>query len=205
MGKLRGLYIITDERLISYDNIEQSLSPALENGASIVQLRDKTHTTEELIPVAIKIKSLCKYYKTLFIVNDNVELALEVDADGVHVGKGDVHISSIREKMIGKIIGVSCYGNVLMAKQMEQQGADYAAFGSFFVSPTKPQAPVVEKKVLQEAKEVLSIPICAIGGITVENAGELVAIGADMIAVISGIFAKGSIAENATLLSSLFV
>ena len=204
MRQLHGLYIITDETLTPYNSIEQSIKPALENGASIVQLRDKTHMTEELLPVALKIRSLCSRYNSLFIVNDNAELALKVDADGVHVGKDDVHISSIRKEMPGKIIGVSCYGDVLRARQMEKEGADYAAFGSFFVSTTKPLASIVEKTVLKEAKEILGIPVCAIGGITVENASELVAMGVDMIAVISGIFGKGSVAENAALFSALF-
>ncbi|HLC16379.1 MAG TPA: thiamine phosphate synthase [Thermodesulfovibrionia bacterium] len=151
------------------------------------------------------MKTLCHRYNCLFIVNDNTELALKAGADGVHVGKDDAHIKTIKKQMAGRIIGVSCYGDIERAQQMEQQGADYAAFGSFFISPTKPHAPVVAKEILKEAKQRLTIPVCAIGGITVDNAHELVAMGADMIAVTGGIFGQGTTAENAAGFTSLFL
>jgi thiamine-phosphate pyrophosphorylase len=204
MRKLCGLYVITDEKLTPYKTIEHTLEIALQHGASMVQLRDKTRTTEELVPVALKLKTLCRRYNRLFIVNDNTDLAIKTDADGVHIGKDDLHITTIRKQMAGKIIGVSCYGDIVRAQQVEQDGADYVAFGSFFLSSTKPQASVVAKKILTEAKKQLKIPVCAIGGITVDNAHELVAMGADMIAVIGGIFGQGSVADNAARFTVLF-
>ena len=204
--KLSGLYVITDEKLTPYENdqILKKVEKALKGGAKIVQLRDKTKTDEDLIPYAIALKKLSHKYGAIFIINDRVELALKVDADGVHLGKEDLFVTSARKVLKDKIIGVSCYGDLKRAKEMEALSADYVAFGSFFPSPTKPEAKVVDKKIVSEAKKLLRIPVCAIGGITLERAKELVELGADMIAVISDIWKAENIEERARGYKKLF-
>jgi len=204
--KLSGLYVITDEKLTPYENnqIFDKVERALRGGAKVVQLRDKKNSDEFLIPYAQALKELCHKYKAIFVVNDRVELALKVDADGVHLGKEDLFVTSARKVLKDKIIGVSCYGDLKRAKEMEALSADYVAFGSFFPSPTKPEAKVVDKKIVSEAKKLLRIPVCAIGGITLERAKELVELGADMIAVISDIWKAENIEERARGYKKLF-
>ncbi|MCD6489578.1 MAG: thiamine phosphate synthase [Thermodesulfobacterium sp.] len=204
--KLSGLYVITDEKLTPYENnkILDKVEKALKGGAKIVQLRDKKNPDEFLISYAQTLKKLCHRYNAIFVVNDRVELALKVNADGVHLGKDDLSISSARKILKDKIIGVSCYGDLKRAKEMENLSADYVAFGSFFPSPTKPEAEIVDKKIILEAKKILKIPICAIGGITLERAKELIEFGADMIAVISDIWKAENIAERARGYKKLF-
>jgi thiamine-phosphate pyrophosphorylase len=204
--ELKGLYVITDEKLTPYkDNqIFFKVKEALEGGARIVQLRDKTHSDEFLLPYAKELKRLCKEYQALFIINDRVELAYKVDADGVHLGKDDVSIEVALKILKDKIIGISCYGDLERAKKMEALGASYVAFGSFYPSPTKPEAKRVDKQILVQAKKMLKIPICAIGGITLERAKELITLGADMIAVISDIWKAENIRKRAEGYSKLF-
>jgi thiamine-phosphate pyrophosphorylase len=201
--KLRGLYAITDEHLTPYEEIENYVRKAIKGGAKIVQLRDKTRSDEELYGVAMKIKKICKKHKTLFVLDDRVVLAKAIDADGVHIGGEDTPIEVAR-KILGrkKIIGVSCYGDIKKAKEAIRQSADYVAFGSFFVSKTKPHATVVDKSVLSAAKK-LGVPVCAIGGIEATNAKELVKAGADMISVISSLWC-GDVVSNAKELCKAF-
>lgn len=202
---LKGLYLITDKKLSPYENIENYLTPALENGVKIVQFRDKDSDEEELLRVSLKIKGLCKKHNALFLINDFVDLAKEIDADGVHIGKDDEECALAR-RVLGKnkIIGVSCYGDIFRAKEFEHRGASYVAFGAFFVSPTKPNAPTININTLQSAKKLLKIPICAIGGITLENAPLLKNAGADMVAVISDILKAKDIGDRAKKYKEIF-
>jgi thiamine-phosphate pyrophosphorylase len=202
---MRGLYLITDETLTPYDDIEHYLTPALQNGAKIIQLRDKTGDDETLLQTALKIKALCREYEATFIINDRVDLAREVDADGLHIGRDDESFELAR-RMMGKkkIIGVSCYGDIFRAKELEHRGVDYVAFGSFFPSATKPHAPTISLSVLADAKRMLNVPVCAIGGITSENAPALVQNGADMIAVISDLWLSDDIAARCRIYAELF-
>lgn len=204
--KLLGLYVITDEKLTPYENnqILERVEEVLKGGARIVQLRDKRNSDEFLLPYAKALKDLCHKYGAIFIVNDRVELALKADADGVHLGEEDPDIKYARKILRNKIIGISCYGDVERAKEMELLGASYVAFGSFFSSPTKPEARIVDKKILLEAKKILEIPVCAIGGITLEKAEELIKLSADMIAVISDIWKAENIKERAKKYKELF-
>jgi len=201
--KLRGLYAITDENLTPYEDIESYVRKAIKGGARVVQLRDKTRSDEELYGVAMKIKKICQKHKALFVLDDRVVLAKAVKADGVHIGGDDTPIEVAR-KILGrkKIIGVSCYGDIQRARDAVEKGADYVAFGSFFVSKTKPHAKVVDKSVLSAAKK-LGVPVCAIGGIDATNAKELVEAGADMISVISSLW-SGDVLSNAKKLSGVF-
>jgi len=141
----------------------------------------------------------------LFIINDNVQLAKQVSADGVHLGKEDNNISQAR-KQLGKtaIIGISCYNQIQRAIEAEQQGADYIAFGRFFPSKTKPHATAADPQIIIQAKQKISIPIVAIGGITAENANTVISAGADSIAVINGVFAQKNITNAVKDLAELF-
>ncbi len=205
--KLRGFYAITDPRLTPYEGKEifKKVESALRGGTKLLQLRDKYHSNEYLIPIATELKALCKDYGAIFIIDDRVELAKICEADGVHLGKDDAPLSHARD-FLGKdkIIGASCYSSLEKAIRAEKEGADYVAFGSFFPSPTKPEAPLAPKDILKKAKKILSIPVCAIGGITLEKAGELIDMGADMIAVISDLWNSEDIEKKAREYSALF-
>jgi len=186
--KLQGLYIISDDSLTPKENLLNDIETVLRAGTSIIQLRDKISSDEEIEILVKNIEELCKKYNAIFVLNDRVELAIKLQCQGLHIGKSDYdRIDFIREHFKG-IIGVSCYDNVKFAKSMQDKNMDYVAFGSFFTSPTKPNSNVVSKQVLYEAKELLDIPVCAIGGITNENANELLESKTDMLAVISDIW-----------------
>ena len=186
--KLQGLYIISDDSLTPKENLLNDIETVLRAGTSIIQLRDKISSDEEIEILVKNIEELCKKYNAIFVLNDRVELAIKLQCQGLHIGKSDYdRIDFIREHFKG-IIGVSCYDNVKFAKSMQDKNMDYVAFGSFFTSPTKPYSNVVSKQVLYEAKELLDIPVCAIGGITNENANELLESKTDMLAVISDIW-----------------
>lgn len=201
---MKGLYVITDEKLTPYDKILDMVQQALEGGARFVQLRDKNNKDEFLFEYGLKLKQLCQQYGAYFIVNDRVELALKLDADGVHVGEEDENIEKVMEMMKGKIVGVSCYGNVERAKQMQQAGASYVAFGSFYPSPTKPKSKIVPKEIITQAKRELTIPVCVIGGINVERAKELVNLGADIVAVVSDVWTADDIKHRCLEYKKLF-
>lgn len=206
MSTLRGLYVITDERLTPYDGdqILQKITSALRGGAKLVQLRDKTKKDEELVEIAIKIKEICHNFEAFFIVNDRPGLAKLVDADGIHIGRDDLPIEIVRRELPDKIVGVSCYGDIKRAIEVQNKGADYVAFGSLFPSPTKPQSEVIPLEILKEARNLLDIPICAIGGITLDKAEEIIKSGAQMIAVISDIWLASDIEKRAREYEILF-
>jgi thiamine-phosphate pyrophosphorylase len=175
------LYALTDEKL---ENIESFVETLLSEGVRVIQLRDKTLSDRELEPTAKRLLEMCREREAKLILDDRVELVKEIDCHGVHIGKDDMRLKEVREFLPeDKIVGVSCYGNVKYAQKMRDDGATYVAFGSFFYSNTKPTSNIVSKSVLIEAKQVLDIPICVIGGITAENISVLSE--ADMFAVVS--------------------
>ena len=191
---LRGLYVITDTALIPDDQFSTRVAAALRGGARIVQYRDKRDAPDLRLKLATDMVRLCREHGALSIINDDVELAARVGADGVHIGKDDAALNHARERLgQGAIIGVSCYNRLDLALEAEQQGADYVAFGAFFPSRTKPDAVPATLELLATAKQKLHVPLCAIGGITLDNAAPLVSAGADMLAVISAVFAVADI------------
>jgi len=201
---LNGLYVISDDVLTPKDILLNKIEKALKGGAKIVQLRDKKSLDNEIEQLVINLETLCKKYDALFVLNDRVDLAIKLQCSGLHVGKSDYEkIDNIRKNFKG-ILGISCYGDLKTAKIMEEKGADYVAFGSFFTSPTKPQSKVVPKEVLKEAKKLLKIPTCAIGGITLANSKELLENSVDMLAVISDIWKSESIENRSNQFSKLF-
>ncbi len=199
---MQGLYVITDGS--TGDILLGKVEQALRGGAAIVQYRDKTSDTARRQQEAAALRSLCRDHHALFIINDDVALAKAVQADGVHVGREDSALATARDTL-GKsaLIGVSCYNRLELALEAAAQGADYIAFGSFFPSPTKPHAPRATLALLQQARQQLDLPICAIGGITLDNAASLLANGADMLAVITDVFNSPDIARQAARYQAL--
>lgn len=182
-----GLYAITQTENKSCDTILQEVSLALKGGVSVIQYRDKNPA--DAIYLAKKLLSLCKQYNVPLLINDNADLAEHIGADGVHLGKNDGDIVTIRNQLGSKaIIGISCYNDLSSAEKAQKCGADYVAFGRFFPSTSKPLAAPAEIKTLRQAKNKIQIPIVAIGGILPSNGGELLKAGADILAVIDGIF-----------------
>lgn len=197
---LNGLYAITDEILTPHDTILTQCETALQAGVKILQYRNKTQNDEAVMPICVALQALCRTYDALFIIDDRPHLATQIAADGIHIGKNDMPLSQARALFPKGIIGVSCYGSVKKARQAQEEGANYVAFGSFFPSPTKPHSGIVSLDVLKKAKEVLAIPVCAIGGISIENIDQVAQHKPDMISVVSGIF-QGDIAFNVTQLT----
>lgn len=202
---LKGLYAITDENLIPEKHFNQIVESALQGGAKIIQYRDKSNDQEKRLHQATILQSLCQKYKSLCIINDDIELAKEINADGVHLGKDDNSIAEAR-KVLGNdaIIGVSCYNDLNLAVDAERNSADYVAFGAIFPSPTKPNAAAADLDIISNAKSKLTIPICVIGGITEINIHQVVEHGSDMAAVISSLFSVNDTKDTAATFSSHF-
>lgn len=202
--KLRGLYVITDNKLTPNEDILQKVELSLKGGAKIVQLRDKKNSYEEVKQIAIKIQDLAKKYDALFVLNDDVNLACEIQCDGLHIGKSDyINFEQIRKNFKG-LIGVSCYGDINHGKIFRDLGADYVAFGSFFSSPTKPDSNIVPLSTISEAKKQLDIPICAIGGINGQNISKVMEQEPDMVSLISDIWTSDDIKSKSNFYANKF-
>ncbi len=189
--KLFGLYAITNESLMPEAHFLAMAEAALTSGARILQYRDKSKNHEKRYSQAAALKKLCTKHNACFIINDDIELLKQVDADGIHIGKNDNSLAEVRKQLgAKKIIGVSCYNQIEMAQNAIQQGADYIAFGSFFGSSIKPDAPQANIDLITRIKKQSDIPLCCIGGITLQNHVSLLNAGADMLAVISDLFTQ---------------
>jgi thiamine-phosphate pyrophosphorylase len=182
----RGLYAITPEHCTDTHRLLEAVAAAIRGGAALVQYRAKRNAQRAQ---AFALKDLCSAHDVALIVNDDAALARDIDAAGVHLGRDDMSIAAARV-LLGEraIVGVSCYNDLQRAIAAERDGASYVAFGSFFPSMTKPAAARASPELLRQAAAALTIPIVAIGGITPENGPALVAAGADLLAVIDGIF-----------------
>ena len=193
----RLLYAVTDRHWLNGQTLYEQVEEALKGGATFIQLREKNLTEEEFLEEAKKIQQLCKEYRVPFIINDNVKLAKEIDADGVHVGQSDMEALDVRAQLgEDKIIGVSAR-TVEQALLAEKHGADYLGVGAVFQTGTKTDAREVEHSVLKEICTKVDIPVVAIGGITQDNVKELSGSGINGVAVISAIFAQKDV-ETAT-------
>ncbi len=201
----RGLYVITDSEQVDFTSLLAKTEIALMSGAVMLQYRNKNRNDPDKFRQASTLQSLCKQYHVPFIINDDVELARELDADGVHLGKEDISCKKARI-MLGpdKIIGLSCYNLLETAIDAISQGATYVAFGAFFPTSTKTGTVKTGLLLLHEAKKRLNLPIVAIGGITPENGRALVEAGADYLAVISGIYGVADTAQAVHSYISLF-
>ncbi len=203
--KLKGLYAITDERLITEEDFRQKVELALLGGSKIIQYRDKSSNQKKRLQQASTLRSICEQYQALCIINDDIELSKAVNAHGVHLGKDDVSLTKARQALGNDaIIGVSCYNDLSLAIDAEKNSADYVAFGAMFSSSTKPEAINADIDIISNAKQQLSIPVCAIGGITDKNIQLLIQQGVDMAAVISILFASNDIKDTADSLSKHF-
>jgi len=183
----RGLYAITQPDNKTTDTLLEEVAAAIRGGAVIVQYRDKNPI--DAVATAAKLLELCRQHTVPLIINDNIELAVTIGADGVHLGQTDGNIAQAR-KQLGQnaIIGVSCYNSLELAITAETEGANYVAFGRFFPSTSKPLAAPAQLQTLHQAKAKLNVPIVAIGGILPENGQSLLKAGADLLAVIGGLF-----------------
>ncbi len=204
-NRLKGLYAITDQQLITEENFSESIEATLQGGARIIQYRDKSNNQNKRLRQANLLRELCHQYHAICIINDDIELARAVNAHGVHLGKNDLSLTMARQ-VLGEnaIIGVSCYNDLDRAIAAENDKADYVAFGAIFSSTTKPDANVAGLDIITKAKQQLAIPVCTIGGITQENIQLVIQQGADMAAVISGIFSAENIKQSTTALSQFF-
>lgn len=188
----RGLYAIADTHWIGAEHIVGAVRGAIRGGAVMIQLRDKQNIVSGNPEKLDALLALCRDHQVPFLINDDVELAATIQADGVHVGLEDGDLTSIRSRLGDQaIIGVSCHNDPGCARTAIQQSANYVAFGRFYPSSSKPDAPAADPETLCLAQRELPVPIVAIGGITADNMPALLAAGADLCAVISGIFAHG--------------
>ena len=184
---LRGLYAITPE-LESTEELVARVHACIAGGAALVQYRAKGTAVERQREQATRLARMCRENGVLFIVNDSIELAGLVGADGVHLGREDADVRAARAALGSRVIGISCYNEIERVRSAAQAGADYVAIGSVFASRTKPGAVNAPLALLGEAKRVGQRPVAAIGGITPANSRDAIAAGADMLAVISAVF-----------------
>ena len=189
------IYAISDDILMPENLALEYAREILECGVKFFQFRSKKALKNEKL--ASEILNLCEKFGAKFIVNDDVKFAKKIGAKAVHLGKDDENIKEAFE-ILGKdaYVGVSCYNDISLAINAAKNGASYAAFGSVFTSPTKPNAPKCGLEIVKEAKQILNLPICVIGGINETNICSLSHAKPDLIAVISVIYKDGNIKEN---------
>ena len=202
-ARLRGLYAVTPAmedtaRLVAL--VEECIA----GGAGLVQYRAKRAAPALALEQARRLASACRAHRVLLIVNDSVDLALAVQADGVHLGRDDLDARRARAALPTKIVGVSCYDDPRLARAAASAGADYVAIGSVFPSGTKPNAAPASLDNLAHARAGSGLPVAAIGGITADNAARVVAAGADMLAVVSALFDAADVRAAARFLARLF-
>jgi len=201
---MKGLYAITPD-LADTGELLRRAREALLGGVRLFQYRNKPAHAALRREQAAALLRLCHDHDAQVIVNDDLNLALAIGADGVHLGREDGDLAAARAALGGnRILGVSCYDDLEQARQARRSGADYVAFGSFFASLTKPHAVRPRQTLLTEAKSELDLSICAIGGITLQNAPQLIAAGADLLAVVTDLFQAPDIRARATAYTSLF-
>jgi thiamine-phosphate pyrophosphorylase len=203
-ARLHGLYLISNHQDHDSQRLFDDVRLALLGGVKILQYRDKSGEQEKHLSQCLQLRKMTSDFGCLLIINDDARLAQQVDADGVHLGQEDGNISQARQ-LLGedKIIGISCYNQIELARQAANQGADYIAFGRFFPSRTKPDAKQAHPEILHRAR-TLQLPVVAIGGISQDNAPGLIKAGAEMIAVIDAVFGQGDIKTATKQFQNLF-
>ena len=204
--RLAGLYAITpdaDDSRALIERVRSAMQAGAPSGWAALQYRNKHAGAAQRAAEAHALAELCREYGVPLIVNDDVDLALAVGADGVHLGRSDGDLASARARIGARLLGASCYDSLDSARRAIAAGADYVAFGSVFASPTKPDAVRAPLSLLRSAR-VLGVPLAAIGGITLENATDVIRAGADCIAVISALFDAPDISGRAHALADLF-
>jgi len=201
---IKGLYAITPDSA-DLNTLIQKTQWAIEGGAFMVQYRSKILNRDVKMQQCAAILRLCREYEIPCIVNDDVDMCRILEADGVHLGEKDDNIAEVRH-ILGEnaIIGSSCYDQLDRAKSAQKEGASYVAFGAMFPTSTKPNAPRATLALLKEAKREIQIPIVAIGGITVNNAHDVIKTGIDAIAVITSLYEAKIIKETAETFAKMF-
>lgn len=204
--RIQGLYAITDPVLTPPPTLLHQVQQALEGGARIIQYRDKTSPAPLRLQLARQLRELTRTYQRLLIINDDIELCLDSDADGVHLGQEDTPLMEARQRLgRHRIIGATCHGSVTLAQQAMGQGAHYLAFGRFFPSLTKPDAKPAELEPLRDFLQSCPLPTVAIGGINLNNAAPLLEAGFSMLAVIQDVFDRPDIKDHCQRYQSLFI
>lgn len=199
------LYAVTDRSWLNGESLYSQVEKALKGGVTFVQLREKNLDQEHFLQEAKEIKELCRKYHVPFVINDNVEIAAAIDADGVHVGQSDMEAGDVRARLgKDKIIGVTAK-TVEQALLAEQRGADYLGVGAVFHTGSKADAKEINHETFKGICAAVKIPVVAIGGISKDNVMQLAGYGMDGIAVISGIFAQPDIEEAAHNLKNLTI
>jgi len=200
--RIAGLYVIIDTETLGGRGEVEAARQAIQGGAKIIQFRDKHRGKRDLFPIAQELKGICTETTTLFILNDYLDLTLATNADGVHLGQGDLPIHLVREILPpDKIIGCSVR-TVEQTLQAQEEGTDYIGVGSIYPSPTKPDAEVIGLERLREIKNAISLPVVALGGINESNVEEVVKAGADAVAVISAVLNTEDVATSARRLAA---
>jgi len=202
--RIHGLYVIMDTQTLAGRPFAEVLQQVLAGGARIVQYRDKGSDTAQRRLQAAQVVDQCRRHGAVSIINDDAGLAVETGADGVHVGREDDAVARVRAVYPELIVGASCYASLDRAREQAAQGAAYLAFGSFFPSPTKPDAVRAAPALLAAAKTQFDLPLVAIGGIMADNARVLIESGADAVAVISAILRAENPCQASRQISSLF-
>ncbi|UTW10918.1 thiamine phosphate synthase [Marinobacterium rhizophilum] len=203
---LHGLYAITDSTLMPDDAaLLEQVHAALEGGAAIVQYRDKSDDSARRLRQATLLRELCERFERPLLINDDLDLAVACKAHGVHLGQTDGSVAAARAQLGAKaIIGVTCHDSLELALQARDAGADYVAFGAFFASQTKPGARPAPLSLLPQAAREVGLPVVAIGGISMDNARQVIEAGANMVAVIHALFANADIRHQAQQFSQQF-
>ncbi|WP_040411885.1 thiamine phosphate synthase [Desulfosporosinus sp. OT] len=198
-----SLYLVTDRSMLHERDLGQSIELAIQGGVTLVQLREKSVSTREFLQLAIRVKEITSHHRIPLIINDRLDIALAVDADGLHVGQDDLPLPKARE-LLGprKIIGVSA-STLAEALLAQQQGADYLGVGAIFSTSTKTDASEVSLEQLEIIKKSVTIPVVAIGGINEMNIKQVLATGIDGVSVVSAILAKTDILTAAKKLQEL--
>ena len=199
------LYLCTDRKLMSTNTLEEAVEQAILGGCSLIQLREKQSSSREFFEMAKRIKAITDRYRVPLIINDRIDIALAVDAAGVHLGQEDIPAKEAR-RIIGeeKVIGVSAR-TVELARKAVEDGADYLGVGAMFATNTKGNAKVIGKEKLKEIRAAVSIPIVAIGGINHSNAAQLVDTGINGLAVVSSVIGASDIQAAAKKMRTIFI
>ena len=202
--ELKGLYAVTPD-LADTAELLRRVEQALLGGVRLVQCRNKPAGAALRREQSMALLGLCRQHGVPLVINDDLQLALDIGADGAHLGREDGDLAAARAALgPGKLLGVSCYDDLERAREAKRIGAGYIAFGSFFASPTKPAAVRAPLTLLTRAREEFGLPVCAIGGITLQNAPQMIAAGTDLLAVITDLFEAPDIRARAAAFTHLY-
>lgn len=195
MSPLRGLYAITDSVLLAEGRLLPYVEAALQGGARLVQYRDKSGDANRRHDEAAALAELCRQHQAQLIINDDLPLARQLGV-GLHLGQEDGSLAAARVELAAEaILGGTCHASLQLAEAAVQAGVSYLAFGRFFASSTKPDAPPAPLELLDQARSRFALPVCAIGGVTLDNAPHLLAHGVDLLAVVHSLFSAASAGE----------